>query len=174
MICLLQKLLVSFHQQFQRRRAALPLSPSQLRDLAQKLLRLLAALEPGLSLEGGVVTAVFRFPPVRLLYFFTPCAVIPAPDSVDLLSPDFWDIPFMSSFTERSIQAMIGRMQNQNPNRIRPLPHHRKAAPSNRGEFQQRPAPQNLSNFVKGDKSTGERALHYPVAGPRGRRRHRR
>ena len=85
------------YQQFHLLLAAFPLSPFQLLLLAQNDLRRPAALLPAFSLEGGVVTAVLRFPPVLLLYFFTPADVIPAPDSVLLLSPDFWDIPDISS-----------------------------------------------------------------------------
>jgi len=53
----------TIYQQFQRRRAALPLSPVQPLDLAQKLFLLFAAFEPGFNLEGGVVTAVFSLEP---------------------------------------------------------------------------------------------------------------
>jgi hypothetical protein len=58
-------------------------------DRAQNDFLLPAALDPAFSFDGGVVTAVFKSPPVRLLYLATPFAVIPAPLSVLLLSPDF-------------------------------------------------------------------------------------
>jgi hypothetical protein len=64
----------------------LPLGPVQLLDLAQKAIRLLAALLPFLSFDGGVVTAVFNLlPGFLLLYAATPFDVIPAPDLTDLL-----------------------------------------------------------------------------------------
>jgi hypothetical protein len=51
-------------------------------DLAQNDLRLLAALDPGLTLP---VTAVFSLEPgFSLLYRATPALVIPAPDFVGL------------------------------------------------------------------------------------------
>jgi hypothetical protein len=45
--------------------------------LEQKLALRFAGLLPAFSLEGGVVTAVFKFPPVARLYLATPLAVRP-------------------------------------------------------------------------------------------------
>ena len=55
---------------------AFPLSPVQPLERAQKLFLRFAAFESGSNLEGGVVTAVFKLPPVRRLYLATPFAVI--------------------------------------------------------------------------------------------------
>ena len=53
-------------------------------DLAQKLLRRLAALLPGLTLP---VTGAFRLLPVALLYLARPFAVRPPPCATDRFSP---------------------------------------------------------------------------------------
>ena len=52
------------HQHFQRRLAALPRSPVQLRERAQKLFRRLAALLPGFTFP---VTGAFKLLPVARL-----------------------------------------------------------------------------------------------------------
>jgi hypothetical protein len=87
--------LLFINQQFQRRsdialRVGLPFSsfigPLTPLIRAQNDLRRFAALLPGLSLDGGVVTAVLSLDPGFFRrYAMTPFLVRPAPDSVDLL-----------------------------------------------------------------------------------------
>jgi len=68
----------------------------------QKLLRLLAALLPFLSLLGLVVTAVLSLDPgLAALYFFTPAAV--RPPERDLWTPIF----ILGIFPLRSLMAFL-------------------------------------------------------------------
>ena len=62
----------------------MPLGPVQLFDLAQKLLRLAAALLPGFTLP---VTGAFNLLPVARLYFALPFAVSPPPCLTERFSP---------------------------------------------------------------------------------------
>ena len=74
-------------QQFHRRRAALPLSPFQPRERAQKDLRLALSF-----FVLGCGAGALRLLPVALLYFRRPLAVRPAPRLTGNFSPRPTDI----------------------------------------------------------------------------------
>ena len=80
------------HQHFHLRRAARPRSPVQPRERAQKLLRRLAALLPGLTFP---VTGAFRLEPVLALMRLRPLAV--RPPFLDL-QPFLMPQPFIAPF----------------------------------------------------------------------------
>ena len=73
-----------FHPHFQRRRAAFPRGPVQLRLRAQKDLRRFAAFDPGVTLP---VTGACRLLPVARLYLARPLAVRPPPALTLSFSP---------------------------------------------------------------------------------------